>query len=188
MSRVPYPYENDAELLQGLSNRIRLERVEDLASYMGYVLHDSAWWRVLGSAPTEGVELEIAAPQDPLHPRTEILRGSPKDLAICADEGSGLQFQEGVLLDTPWPVGGLIYVEEACLRGIEDDPDERVHGIFSLRFEEGGGSYYAPVDPEYQPGVASSWILYPERDLVLDWRPVDVYDLLSRMEEHDAEV
>lgn len=28
MSRVPYPYENDAELLQGLSNRIRLERVE----------------------------------------------------------------------------------------------------------------------------------------------------------------
>lgn len=54
MSRVPYPYENDAGLLQGLSNRIRLERVEDLASYVGYVLHDSAWWRVLGSDPAEG--------------------------------------------------------------------------------------------------------------------------------------
>lgn len=47
MSGVPYPYENDAELLQGLSSRIRLERVEDLASYVGYVLHDSAWWRDL---------------------------------------------------------------------------------------------------------------------------------------------
>jgi len=188
MSRVPYPYENDAELLQGLSNRIRLERVEGLASYVGYVLHDSAWWRVLGSAPTEGVELEIAAPQDPLHPRTEILRGSPKDLAICADEGSGLQFQEGVLLDTPWPVGGLIYVAEAHLRGVGADPDEVVHGIFSLQLEEAGGSYYVPVDPEYQPGAASSWVLYPGRDLVLDWSPVDVFSLLSHMEAVHGEV
>lgn len=188
MSRVPYPYENDAELLQGLSNRIRLERVEDLASYVGYVLHDSAWWRVLGSAPTEGVELEIAAPRDPLHPRTEILRGPPKDLVICADEGSGLQFQEGVLLDTPWPVGGLIYVAEAHLRGIGADPDEVVHGIFSLQLEEAGGSYYAPVDPEYQPGAASSWVLYPGRDLVLDWSPVDVFSLLSHMEAVHGEV
>lgn len=89
MSRVPYPYENDAELLQGLSNRIRLERVEDLASYAGYVLHDSAWWRVLGSAPT---------------------------------------------------------------------------------------------------GRASSWVLYPGRDLVLDWSPVDVFSLRSHMEAVHGEV
>lgn len=182
MSRVPYPYENDAELIQGLSNRICLERVEDLSSYVGYVLHDSAWWWVLGPAPTGGVELEIAAPQDQLHPRTAILRGSPKDLAICADEGSGLQFQEGVLLDTPWPVGELIYVAEAHLRGVGDDPDEWVHGIFSLRFEEDGSSYYAPVDPEHQPGVSPLWLLSPYRDLILDWSPVDVADLLSRTE------
>lgn len=80
----PYPYENDAELLQGLSNLIRLERVEDLASYAGYVLHDSAWWRV--------------------------------------------------------------------------------------------------------PGAASSWVLYPGRDLVLDWSPVNVFSLLSHMGAVHGEV
>lgn len=80
MSGVPYPYENDAELLQGLSNRIRLERVE------------------------------------------------------------------------------------------------------------AGGSYYVPVDPEHQPGAASSWVLYPGRDLVLDWSPVDVFSLLSHMEAVHGEV
>lgn len=181
MSRVPYPYENDAELLQGLSNRICLERVEDLASYVGYVLHDSAWWRVLGSDPAEGVELEIAGPSDPLHPQASVLRAPPRDLVIYADEGTGLQFLEGVLLDTPWPVGDLIYVAEARCRGVGDDPDESVYGIFSLRLDEDGDSYYAPVDREYQPGVAS-WILRPERDLVLDWSPVDVADLLTRME------
>lgn len=117
MSGVPYPYENDAGLRQGLSNRIRLERAEDLASYVGYVLHDSAWWRVLGSAPTEGA-----------------------------------------------------------------------HGIFSLQLEEAGGSYYVPVDPEYLPGAASSWGLYPGRDLVLDWSPVGVFSLLSHMEAVHAEV
>lgn len=86
MIRVPYPYENDAELLQGLSNRIRirLERVEDLATYVGYVLHDSAWWRALGAA--------------------------------------------------------------------------------------------------------SSWVLYPGRDLVLDWSPVDVFSPLSHMEAAHGEV
>ena len=182
MSRAPYPYENDGERLQAISNLIHLRRIEDLIPGESCVLHNSLWWLVDESTGPGELSLEIAAPRDPLHPRTAVLQGSSRDLVICADEGSGLQFQEGVLLDTPWPVGGLIYVAEARLRGIGADPDEVVHGIFSLRFEEGGGSYYVPVDPEYQPGVASSWMLYPERDLVLDWSPVDVFSLLSHME------
>lgn len=182
MRRIPYPYENDGDRLQAISNLIHLRRIEDLTPGESYVLHSSSWWLVDESTGPGELSLEIAAPQDPLHPRTSVLRGSTTDLVICADEGSGLQFQEGVLLDKPWPVGGLIYVAEARLRGIGADPDVVVHGIFSLRLEEGGGSYYVPVDPEHQPGVASSWILYPERDLVLDWSPVDVFSLLSHME------
>lgn len=188
MSGAQYPYEKDGELLRGLSSRIRIDRWGTVVEDGGYVLHDSRWWAVPGRWGHDDFCLEIAGPSDPLNPQTSDFFGTMDDLVVCADWGSGLQFHAGVLLDVPWPVGGLIYVAEASLRGLGDDPDERVHGIFSLRFDEGGDSYYVPVDPEHQPGVASSWILYPDRDLVLNWRPVDVSDLLSRMEEHDAEV
>lgn len=186
MTEVHYPYENDDEQLQALSSGISLKRLEDVVPYGGNVLHDSLWWLVTGSGSTEELELEIACPSDPLNPRESRLRGKASDLVVYADAESGLQFQEGVLLDTPWPVGGLIYVADARCRGIGSDPDARVNGIFVLRFEEDGSSYYAPVDPEYQPGVASSWLLSPYRDLILDWRPVDVADLLTRMEAAHA--
>lgn len=190
MSRVPYlyPYENDDERLLALGNRIVLRRLEDVIHSEGYVLHNSIWWRVCWPSTLGALGLEIAGPKDPIHPRTSTISGSPSDLVIYADADSGLQFQEGTLLDTPWPVGGLIYVAEAHCRGVGDDPDELVHGIFAPRFEEDGGSYYVPVDPEHQPGVVSTWLLYPERDLVLDWSPVDVYDLRARMEAAHAEV
>lgn len=181
MSRVTCQFSNDEERLQELSNLISLERLGDLAYDGGYVLHDSSWWRVVGPASPGGVDLEIAGPDDTLHPRTAVLRGDQDALVVYAAEWSGLQFQEGVLLDTRWPVGELIYVADARCRGAGNYPDEKVYGIFSLRFDEDGDSYYAPVDPEFQPGVASSWLLSPYRDLILDWRPVDVYDLLSRM-------
>lgn len=183
MSWDLYPFENAGERLQSLRSRIHPRRVEDLIPGESYVLHRSSWWLVDESTGSGRLSLEIAAPSDPLHPRTAIFQGSPRDLVICADGESGLQFQEGVLLDVPWPSGALIYVSEARLRGIGDDPEERVYGIFTLRFESDGSSYYVPVDPEYQPGVSSSWVLYPERDLVLDWSPVDVSSLLSHMEE-----
>jgi len=84
----------------------------------------------------------------------------------------------GVLLDGPWPCCGLIYVKRASRRGVGNDPDEKVFGIFSLRYGSDGELYYAPADPEMQPGVSSNWRLYPERDLILSWEPVDVADLL----------
>lgn len=188
MSEAPYTRETDADRLQALSSRVRLKRLEDTISGEGYVLHNSAWWRVSGPAGSEGVDLEIAGPADPLHPRTSTLLGSADGLVVYADADSGLQFREGVLLDVLWPVGGLIYVADARCRGIGNDPEERVHGIFVLRFEADGSSYYAPADPEYLPGVASSWLLSPYRDLILDWSPVDVYDLLSRMEDAHGQV
>ena len=183
MRQASHLYENDDERLLALGNRIGLKRLEDVIDSEGYVLHSSTWWRVCGPSTSEAVDLEIAGPSDLLHPLTSTLSGSPADLVIYVDGAARLQFQEGVLLDTPWPDGDLIYVAEARLRGIGNDPYEPVHGIFALRFEEDGSSYYVPVDPEFQPEVASSWVLYPERDLVLDWSPVDVYDLLSRMED-----
>ena len=33
-----------------------------------------------------------------------------------------------------------------------------------------------------QDGVQPHWLLDPEYDLILDWEPVDVADLLSRMQ------
>jgi hypothetical protein len=186
MRRAPYPYETDAERLQALSSRVRLKRLEDVISSEGYVLHNSVWWRVSGPSGPAEVGLEIAGPEDPLHPRTSTLLGSPDDLLVSVDRESGLQFREGVLLDVPWPDGGLIYVADARCRGIGDDPAERVHGIFALRFDADGDSYYAPVDPALQPGVSTSWLLYPPRDLILDWSPVDVANLLARTEAAHA--
>lgn len=182
MNGAPYTYEIDAEQIRAISRRVGLKRLEDVIPGEGYVLHDSAWWWVCGPSSPEGVDVEIAGPDDPLHPRTSTILGSPDDLVGYADEGAGLQFQEGVMLDVLWPVGDLIYVADARCRGIGNDPEERVHGIFVLRFDEDGDSYYAPVDPEYLPGVSSSGLLSPYRDLILDWRPVDVAALLAQEE------
>ena len=188
MNSIPYPYGDDYDRLQALGERVQLERLGVVGSSEGYILHNSTWWRASGPDTPEGAGLEIAGPTDPMHPRTSTLTGHPDDLVIYAREDCGLQFRDGVLLDVLWPHFGLIYVKEARLRGIGDDIDEVVHGIFSLRFDSDGDSYYVPVDQESQPGVASSWLLFPDRDLILDWRPVDVGDLLSRMEAEDGRV
>ena len=188
MTSIPYQYGDDYDRLQALGERVQLERLEDVGSSEGYVLHNSTWWRASGPDTPKGIGLEIAGPADPINPRTSTLTGSPDDLVIYARAGCGLQFRDGVLLDVLWPHAGLIYVKEARRRGVGEDPDEAVHGIFSLRFDSDGDSYYAPVDPESQPGVSSSWLLFQDLDLILDWRPVDVGDLLSRMETEDAAV
>lgn len=188
MTNVPHPYGDDYDRLRALGERVQIERLRDVGSSGGYVLHNSTWWRAAGPDSLGGIGLEIAGPTDYRDPRTSTLIGSPDDLAIYAQEESGLQFREGVLLDVLWPYFGLIYVKDARRRGAGNDPDEAVHGIFSLRFAPDGGSYYVPVDPESQPGVASTWPLFPDRDLILDWRPVDVGDLLSRMEAGDGRV
>ena len=174
-----HDYETDYELLDDLGKRIGLKRFEDVIPDEDYVLHASYWWKVIGEiGETGSLELEIAAPDDPLHPETSILVGDDGSLVVTASAASGLQFQDGVLLDVQWPCCGLIYVKRASRRGVGNDPDEKVFGIFALRYDSDGGSYYTPVDQERQPGVASDWLLYPERDLILSWEPVDVADLL----------
>lgn len=188
MTSIPSQYGDDYDRLQDLGERVQLERLEYVSSSEGYVLHNSTWWRAVGPDTPKGAGLEIAGPTDPLNPPTSMLTGSPDDLVIYAPEGCGLQFRDGVLLDVLWPHSGLIYVKDARRRGVGEDPDEAVHGIFSLRFDSDGDSYYVPVDPESQPGVSSSWLLCQDWDLILDWRPVDVGDLLSRAEAEDASV
>lgn len=175
-----HDYETDYELVESLGKRIGLKRMEDVIPDEDYVLHASYWWMVTGEVGGTGAsELEIAGPADPMHPDTAILYGDDGSLVITSPVSSGLQFRDGVLLDVPWPCCGLIYVKRASRRGVGNDPDEKVFGIFSLRYGSDGESYYAPADPEMQPGVASNWRLYPERDLILSWEPVDVADLLS---------
>lgn len=188
MTNAPGPYVDDYDRLQALGERIQIERLEEVGSSGGYVLHNSTWWRAAGPDSPEGIGLEIAGPTYPLDPPTSTLVGPPDALVIYAQEGSGLQFCEGTLLDVLWPDYGLIYVKEALRRGVGSDPDEVVHGIFILRFDSEGDSYYVPADPESQPGVSSSWLLSPDQDLILDWRPVDVGDLLASMEGEDASV
>lgn len=174
-----HDYESDYELVESLGKRIGLKRLEDVIPDEDYVLHASYWWRVTGEVGGTGaLELEIAGPTAPMHPETAILAEDDGSLVVTASAASGLQFRDGVLLDVPWPCCGLIYVKCASRRGVGNDPDEEVFGIFSLRYDSDGEPYYAPVDQEMQPGVASNWLLYPELDLILSWEPVDVADLL----------
>lgn len=174
-----HDYESDYELVESLSKRIGLKRLEDVIPDEDYVLHASRWWRVIGEVGGTGaLELEIAGPTAPLNPETGVMIGGDGALVITSPASAGLQFRDGVLLDVPWPCCGLIYVKRASLRGVGNDPDEKVFGIFSLRYGSDGELYYAPADPEMQPGVSSNWRLYPERDLILSWEPVDVADLL----------
>nr|DAT31696.1 MAG TPA: hypothetical protein [Caudoviricetes sp.] len=172
-------YETDYELVEGLGERIGLKRLEDVIPGEDYVLHASYWWMVAGEVGETGVlELEIAGPTDPMHPETAVLAEDGGSLAVTVPASAGLQFRDGVLLDVPWPCCGLIYVKRASRRGVGHDPDEKVFGIFSLRYDSDGEPYYAPADPEMQPGVVSNWFLYLGRDLILSWEPVDVSDLL----------
>lgn len=172
-------FDNDYELVESLGKRIGLKRLEDVLPEEDYVLHASYWWKVLGEVGDTGaLDLEIAGPSSPRNPETAVLVGGGGHLVVTASYRAGLQFQDGVLSDVPWPCCALICVKRASRRGVGNDPDEKVFGIFSLRYGSAGESYYAPVDQEMQPGVASNWFLYPERDLILAWEPVDVAELL----------
>ena len=173
-------YETDYELVEGLDKGFDLKRAEDVIPDEDYVLHASYWWTVTGEAGETGdLELEIAGPSDPLKPKTSVLPGSGGSLVVTASTASGHQFRDGDLLPVSWPCCSLIYVKRASRRGVGHDPDEKVFGIFALRYGSDGDSYYYPVDQEMQPGVASDWLLFPERDLILSWEPVDVTALLS---------
>lgn len=176
-----HDYESDYELVESLGKRIGLKRMEDVIPGEDYVLRASYWWMVTGEVGETGaLELEIAGPSDPRHPEAAILAEDDGSLVVTASAASGLQFRDGVLLDVPWPCCGLVYVKRASRRGVGDDPDEKVFGIFSLRYGSDGEPYYVPVDPAMQPGVASSWLLYPDSSLILSWEPVDVADLLRQ--------
>lgn len=186
-----YPYDSDFEKVQSLGRRIFLKRLEDIQPIDDLVLHDSRWWLVTGdSSPEKGValELEIASPSRQGTPETSWLSGDEDSLAVVTSTRMGLQFVDGVLQDVPWPGFDLIHIRDARERGLRAVPDERVHGIFILRYEEDGDPYYVPADRQRQPGVASSGILRPGRDLILDWEPIDVASLLEGLERSHGEV
>lgn len=186
-----YPYDSDFEKVQSLGRRIFLKRLEDVQPLEDLVLHDSRWWLVTGDNSTErgvGLELEIAGSSEPKTPEISRLSGGGDSLTVVTSEQMGLQFVDGVLQDVPWPGFDLIHVRDARVRGLRAVPGEKVYGIFILRYEEDGDPYYVPADRDLQPGVASSWILRPGRDLILDWEPVDVAGLLKSMENAHGEV
>lgn len=180
------PYTDDAERLQVLSRALRLERLEDVGLSNGYVLHASRWWRVTGPVSCGGADLQIAGPSNKADPESSTLLGAPDALVICVDRESGLQFQDGALLDVPWPDEDLIYVRDARCRDTWSDPETPVYGVFIRRYDSEEAPYYVPADRDRQPGVASTWALVPDCDLILDWEPVDVTDLLERMQAEHA--
>ena len=178
-----YPYDNDYELVEGLGAQIGLKRLEDVMPGDDYVLHDSRWWRVVEEQYSEmAYDLKIAGPEDPGNLETSTVVGDCGSLVVVAQVSSSLQFRDGVLQDVPWPSGDLIYVKSALRRQVQVDLGDRVFGIFARHYDADGDEYYAPVDPELQPGVATNWILDPKYDLVLDCEPVDVAALLSGLE------
>ena len=84
-----------------------------------------------------------------------------------------------------WPDHDLIYVRDGRRQHGQVGSEERVFGIFSRRYDSDGNEYFYPVERRAQAGVKSYWLLDPEYDLILDWEPVDVADLLERMRGHD---
>lgn len=178
-----YGYETDDDLLEDLSESIVLKRLEDVIPGEDYVLHASYWWMVVRADwGTSVLYLEIAGPSGQGNPATAVLVRDEGDLVVTSPASSDLQFQDGDLLAVPWPHCSLIYVKNARRRGAGAAPGEEVFGIFALRHDSYGDPYYAPVDQEMQPGAASDWLLFPGRDLILAWDPVDVADLLERMQ------
>lgn len=176
-----YGYVDDCDLTDDLGERIGLKRLEDIVPYEDYVLHASFWWKVVRADwGTAVLYLEIAGPRSAENPETAVLVRDGGDLVVTAPTSSGLQFRDGVLLDVPWPGCDLIYVQDA--RTVGAGPGEQVFGIFASRYGSDGEPYYAPVDPETQPGVSASSLLFPDRDLISAWEPVDVADLLERMQ------
>lgn len=183
-----YPDDNDYERVQALGKKITSSRLEEVQTGDA-VFHGSRWWKVIGERDPEiTLDLEIAGPWTTGQPATESLSGAASTPVIVAEEGSGLQFSSGVLLDVLWPEFGLIYVKDALRLSVAPSSqevgaeEENIFGIFARHYDADGDSYYAPVDREMQPGVASHWILDPRYDLILDWEPVDVADLLERMQ------
>lgn len=178
-----YGYETDDDLTEALGKCVVLKRLEDVIPDEDYVLHASYWWRVVRADwGTSVLYLEIAGPVSEENPETAVLVRDEGDLVVTASDSSSLQFRDGVLLDVPWPHCSLIYVNNARRRGVGAGPEEEVFGIFALRHDSYGDPYYAPVDQEMQPSVAPDWLLFPGRDLILAWDPVDVADLLERMQ------
>lgn len=177
-----YGYETDDDLTEALGKCVVLKRLEDVMPDEDYVLHASYWWKVVRADwGTSVLYLEIAGPRSAENPETAVLVRDEEDLVVTTSASSGLQFHNGELLSVPWPHCSLIYVKNARRREVGVDPGEEVFGIFALRHDSYGEPYYAPVDQGMQPGVASDWLLFPERDLILSWEPVDVADLLERM-------
>lgn len=178
------PTYSDERRVAALGRHIYLKRLRDVLPQDDYVLHDSRWWRVIEEKyPEMAYDLEIAAPSGPDGPETATLAGDEEELTVVAPAFSGLQFRDGVLLDVVWPTTELIYVRDARRRkGWETPSDERVFGIFSRHYGPEGASYYTPVDPALQPGVSPTWRLDRLEDLILDWEPVRVADLLRQIQ------
>lgn len=175
-----YGYVDDCDLTDSLGERIGLKRLEDIVPDEDYVLHASYWWKVVRADwGTSVLSLEIAGPGSAGNPETAVMVRDEGDLVVTAPTSSGLQFRDGELLDVPWPGCDLVYVQDARTGGA----GERVFGIFSSRYGSDGEPYYAPVDPETQPGVSSSSLLFPGRDLILAWEPVGVAGLLREYSE-----
>lgn len=82
-----------------------------------------------------------------------------------------------------WPDHDLIYVRDARRQHVQIGSEERVFGTLSRRYDSDGNEYFYPVERRAQGGVRSCWLLDPEYDLILDWKPVDVAALLREHSE-----
>mgnify|MGYP000928480783 CR=1 FL=1 len=174
----------DYSRVQALGQYIAFKRGIDIIAD-AIIYHGDCWWKVLGNGTALESGILYAEKAGSSEDSAEEVKIPIDEGALypAAQEGSPLQFQDGSLLKESWPSCGLIYVKDARRRSTQADENGRVFGIFALHYDSDGDPYYYPVDPEMQPGVASSWLLDPKFDLILDWEPIDVTDLLERVQK-----
>lgn len=175
-------YADDARLI-GLSKSIFLRRGSDIIAD-AIIYHGDCWWKVLGNGFADGTDIIHAEKAGSLRHDAEEVEIPIDDAKVylVVLEGAPLQFRDGDIISTEWPDKDLIYVDKALRKAATTrdgvfEKDE-VHGLFSRRYDSDGDCYYAPVEAEDQ-GIDSSWFLIEGRDLILEWRPVNIAAVLK---------
>jgi hypothetical protein len=174
--------DTDDIILTGMSENIFLKRGSDIVAD-AIIYHGDCWWKVLGNGTT--LESEVLYAE-----KAGSIRYDAEEVTIPIDDsktyltvlgGAPLQFRDGDLISTEWPDKDLIYVDKALRKAATKrdgvfEKDE-VHGLFARRYDTDGDCYYAPVEAEDQ-GIGKNWMLMEHRDVILEWRPVNIAAVL----------
>lgn len=137
---------------------------------MWYEIVEIAGNRVLGSLAETSTPSDLGIELD------------PENLYVTLPADAPVRFRRGQPHLADWPDSELIYVDEAyCGNSLSGtaNTSKRVHGLFLRQMDlEDGTECYCPLNPGEQ-GIPAEWILRPDRDPVVSWRPVKASEILE---------